>query len=588
LRRRWLLISTKKKGGIFMQRFKKIILPMQGHSKKELHWLYNTRTDLEPAKIFSWSQLKFWFSGTSYRTCEKMLLYVEIPGRFLGPQIPADSLPHETYLLHALSPAIFELSGSYQNTGKNIREKAQFEAQTAGAYLARRSGIRYDREKNAYVLRLNFNVPLVNALSVNAKAAVHAVKDICETIEKVLTGLCPDELERYVRTYDSQCCIRRFMKTHNLCAFLADGSILPRENGTQAPMKNAVPFVSPEETAVWIRLPDGTAMRGMGIPMGVTVITGGGCSGKSTLLDAIEMGIYNHIPGDGREFVLTDDSALKIYAEDGRPVSGLDLSPFFRFLPGKTQLTAYTTSHASGSVSQAANIIEAVCGECRLLLIDEDKSAVNFMIRDKNMRMIVRDEPIIPFTDRVRELYGKEDVSTILVIGGSGEYLSCADTVILIEHYIPHVITKELEKLELPHPAADAPPARWIHSRRLIPKETSQAFLYFQKVETENEKKIILDENTADITLLTALVSGCQLNTLAGVMELLLTDKETDEAELLEKAETYTKKMIQEQDTGSLVPTAARQFYEEIRPIDVFCCANRMRGLHFITSSDPS
>ncbi|MCM1224154.1 MAG: ABC-ATPase domain-containing protein, partial [Lachnospiraceae bacterium] len=445
-----------------MRRFKSIILKMQGHNKKDLHLLYNTLSDIEPPKVYDYSGLKFWFAGTGWRTSEKLLLYVEIPGRFLpgsllpgremsgqstatdvhaetgqstGTGLPEENgLPQETYLLRLLSPAIAELSESYVNIDKNVREKAQFEVQKAGEYMIRRSGMRYDREKEAYILRMNFNVPLVNALSVNAKAAVRAVRDILDTIETALKEADPEELERYIRTYEVQCRIRRFMKEHDMCAFIGDGSILPRENGTAAPMQDAVPFVAPEELAVWIPLSEnsGREIRGMGIRKGVTVITGGGYSGKSTLLDAIEMGIYDHIPGDGREFVLTEDSALKVYAEDGRPVSGLDLSPFFRFLPGKAPLRSYTTPHASGSVSQAANIIEAVCGKCCLLLIDEDKSATNFMIRDKNMRHIVRDEPIIPFTDRVRELYEKEEVSTILVIGGSSEYLACADTVLLL------------------------------------------------------------------------------------------------------------------------------------------------------------
>ena len=203
------------------------------------------------------------------------------------------------------------------------------------------------------------------------------------------------------------------------------------------------------------------------------------------------------------------------------------------------------------------------------------------MIRDKNMRAIVKNEPIIPFTDRVNELHREKGVSTILVIGGSGEYLACADTVILMEDYLPRVITKEVAKLELPVRDDHVSPARWSHSRRMIPKKTAQPFLYFQKVETENEKKIILDEYTADITLLTALISGYQLNTLACVMEHLIADKEADAAELIEKAEIYTKRMLQEQDTASLVPDAAQRFYEDIRPIDAFCCANRMRGLEF-------
>lgn len=565
-----------------MQRFKRIILGMQGRNKKDLHWLYNTRSEEEPPHVFQYSSLRFWFGGTGCRTSEKLILYVGIPGGFLGEDFPEDGLPRETYLLNLLSPVISDLSRQYQNTAKNVREKAQFAAQQAGGRMVRRSGIRYIREENAYVLRLNFNVPLLNALSVDAKAAVRAVRDILEHIEAALGELDREELADYVKTYGYQRQIRGFMKGHGLCAFVADGSILPREAGTSAPLGDAVPFVSPKELRVRIPLADGAEMTGMGIRKGVTVITGGGYSGKSTLLDALEMGIYDHIPGDGREFVLADDSALKIYAEDGRPVSGLDLSPFFRDLPGNGSLAEFSSAHASGSVSQAANIVEAVCGGCGLLLIDEDRSATNFMIRDRNMRMIVKNDPIIPFTDRVRELYSGEDVSTILVIGGSSEYLSCADVVILMEDYLPRVITGQMGKLDLPRPAAGVPDARWTRSRRLIPSKTAKEFLYIRRVELENEKKLILDEYTADITLLTALVSEGQLNALTCVMERLLTDKDADYAELLEKAGGYARKMLGEAGgTALLVPETAQLFFEEIRPLDAFCCINRMRGCAF-------
>lgn len=566
-----------------MQSFKRIILPMQGHNKSDLHWLYNTRSEDEPPLIFSYSKLKFWFGGTSYRSSEKLLLYVQIPSDILGDIVLSDTLPCETYLLRLISPIINELSASYLNIDKNVREKAQFEAQHAGEYMVRRNGIQYNEKENVYVLRMNFNIPLVNALSVNAKAAIRAIRDILEHIETALSDFDRGELNLYIKTYSYQREIRKYMNDRDLCSFIANGSILPRENGTSAPMKNAIPFIAPKEMEIIIPLSDGTHMVGMGIKKGVTVITGGGYSGKSTLLDAIERGIYNHIPGDGREFVLTDSSALKMYAEDGRPVSNLDLSPFFKYLPGRAELQRFSTLHASGSVSQAANIIEAVCGKCRLLLIDEDKSATNFMIRDKNMRLVVKNEPIIPFTDRVRELYNEKGVSTILVIGGSSEYLSYADTVILMEDYLPHVITEEIRKLDLPEATHNEVFANWTESRRLVPKETTKPFLYFQSVETENEKKIILDEYSADITLLTALVSGNQLNTLACIMECLLSDKEADNAELFEKVERYTRKMLTENDTSSLTPETAQRFYEEIRPIDAFCCVNRMRGLLFRT-----
>lgn len=524
--------------------------------------------------------MRFWFAGASRRASEKLILYIRIPSKYLSENVIFENIPCETFLLRLISPMINELSNSYLNTDKHIREKVQFETQTSGEYMIRRSGIRHDAKENAYMLRINFNVPLVNALSVNAKTAIRAIRDILKHVETALNGFNRDELNLYVKTYIYQQEIRKYMNEHCLCSFIANGSILPRENGFPASMKNAIPFNSPKEMEVIISLLDGTQMVGMGIKKGFTVVTGGGYSGKSTLLDAIEMGIYNHILGDGREFVLTDSSALKMYAEDGRPVSELDLSPFFKYLPSYTELQKFSTFYASGSVSQAANIIESFCGKCRLLLIDEDKSATNFMIRDKNMRLVVKNEPIIPLPTECVS-YTAKNVSTILVIGGSSEYLSYADTVILMEDYLPHIITKDIQTLDLPEATHNETSANWASSRCLVPKEISKAFLYFKSVATENEKKIILDEYSADITHLTALISGNQLNTLACVMECLLTDKEADNAELLEKVKRYMEKMLNEKHTYSLVPETAQRFYEEIRPIDAFCCVNRMRELHF-------
>ncbi len=552
-----------------MQRFKSIILPMQGHAKTDLYHLYNTTTDSQRELIFSYRSLQFWFGGTSIRNSEKLFLFVRVP----FSTATADIVPVENCLLSALSPIINDLSKDYVNNAKSTREKAQFEMQTPDSLMLRRSGIHYCPNEHAVTLTIHFHVPLVNALSVNAKAAVRAVRDILEHIENAVTGLNPDLLSEYINCYHKQLQIREYLKSHKLCAFVANGSTLPRENGTAKPMQNAIPFCSPKELEVTIPFADGTAISGMGIRRGVTVITGGGYSGKSTLLDALEGGIYPHIPHDGREYVVTDNTALKIYAEDGRPVHNLDLSPFFRYLPQNQDIRDFSTTHASGSVSQAANIIEAVCGGSTLLLIDEDKSATNFMIRDRNMRKIVKNEPIIPFTDRVRELSQTQGVSTILVIGGSSEYLSCADCVIQMDEYEAKDITEMVRTLGLPAHLPEAEPANWTQERRLLPKQTTQPFLYFRSVETENEKKIILDEYSADITLLTAVSAADQMNTLALVMKRLLTD--TEGGELFTKISSITNGMFKE---DVLLTDTDYRWYAEIRPLDAFCCVHRMRG----------
>lgn len=568
-----------------MKKFKNIIMPMQGHNKSNLMWLYSTtiKQELEGKAdlSFNYNELVFSFGGTSFRNSEKLLLYIELPENIIQDREFEDKIPYETYLLHIISPIIKELSKSYVNLNKNIREKAQFEAQEVGQCFFKRSGIKFDKEKNKYILKINFCVPLVNAISVNAKSTVKAITDILKSIEDALDTLNLNDLKLFVETYEKQKQIREFLKKNNLCSFIANGSKLPRMNGTNKPMKEAIPFESPKELEVTIKFRDDTKMKGMGIPKGVTVITGGGYSGKSTLLDSIEMGIYNHIPGDGREYVITDDSALKIYAEDGRPVSNVNLTPFFKYLPNNISLTNFSTLHASGSVSQASNIIEAIYGESKLLLIDEDKSATNFMIRDNNMRLLVKNEPIIPFTDRVEELSEKLNISTILVIGGSSEYLNFADNVILMDDYVAKLVNKDIEKLNLVKNKVSIENANWPNSRRIIPKENNQPFLYFRTVQTENEKKIILDEYNSDVSFQTALITKYQLNSLAWLMEKILTNKEIDNIELFSYIKDITGNMLDNQVSELVIPDIAHRFYDNVRPIDVLCCINRMRGVHF-------
>jgi len=463
-----------------------------------------------------------------------------------------------------------------------VREKAQFATQTPDGCMDRKSGCVYNSAKRRFVLRMHFNVPLVNATSINAKAACRAVRDIMEHLDMVLSNVNTEELRLWQRTYTNQQSIRSYMKENKLCAFVADGSILPRKSGTEEPMTNAQPFIAPESMRISIKTEMGDIITGMAIKEGITVITGGGYSGKSTLLNALEQGIYNHIPGDGREYVLSELSALTTNAEDGRPVENINLEPFFRWLNSDTALTHFSTRHASGSVSQAANIVEAVCANVKLLLIDEDKSATNFMIRDSMMRKIVPDEPIIPFTDRIEELYKECGVSVVLVIGGSSEYLAYADTVILMKDFRPEDITSAVSDFHM-RKKSEEEKAAWMSTRRLRPRATAQPFLYFQSVLTENEKKIVLDEYSADITNLTALSTPERLNTLMSVMEKILTDKEADSEELFQKLSNYTDLVLGFSDEKKEfhVHVSEQRFYSQIRPIDAWCCINRMRGVQF-------
>lgn len=260
------------------------------------------------------------------------------------------------------------------------------------------------------------------------------------------SNLPHDDVEEHVKTYEDADYIRGALSGMGLVAFIADGSILPRESGvSQYPMKDAVAFKSPDSMRVTIETLNHGPIAGMGIREGVTIVVGGGYHGKSTLLTALERGVYNHVPGDGRQFVVTDDSAVKIRAEDSRYIERVDISSFIHKPPGIMDTSEFSTENASGSTSQAANIIEAMEIGSKVLLFDEDTSATNFMIRDQRMQQLVskEKEPITPFIDRIKELYRDHGVSTIMVMGGSGDYFDAADSVLMMDSYTAHDVTEE-------------------------------------------------------------------------------------------------------------------------------------------------
>jgi len=257
---------------------------------------------------------------------------------------------------------------------------------------------------------------------------------------------------RHVETAEDADDLRERLGGLGLVAFVADGAVLPRASGIDArPLRqgNVVEFRSPPSLRVEVDLPNRGRVTGMGIPNGITLIVGGGYHGKSTLLNALELGVYNHVPGDGRELVVTDPTAMKIRAEDGRRIERTDISPFISNLPFGRDTVGFSTEDASGSTSQAANIIESLEIGSTTLLIDEDTSATNFMIRDHRMQELVSKdkEPITPFVDKVRQLCGDEGVSTILVIGGSGDYFDVADHVICMIDYVPHDLTQDAREI---------------------------------------------------------------------------------------------------------------------------------------------
>lgn len=316
-----------------------------------------------------------------------------------------------------------------------------------GQEILERSDCRINQNNGAVFLRFRVGFP-ANGRTINSRELIRMLFDL---IPRCVAGVLvrrkemEAEILRSIELSDDQHAIRKELKEKGLVAFIADGAILPRISGvSQLPMKNAVKFKSPETLLIEIKTPHRGIIRGMGIKKGITLIVGGGYHGKSTLLKALERGVYDHIEGDGREYVITDSDAVKIRAEDGRSVRGTDISMFITNLPDGRNTNHFTTEDASGSTSQAANVAEAIEAGSHTLLIDEDTCATNFMIRDELMQQVIQgeNEPIKPFFSRIRQLRG-DGISTVLVAGSFGAYFKVSDTVIQMDRYHTVDITKK-------------------------------------------------------------------------------------------------------------------------------------------------
>lgn len=404
----------------------------------------------------------------------------------------------------------------------------------------------------------------------------------------------PDAVDRFVLDFDieglkkatelakKQSSIREWLKDSDYCAFVANGSILPRTKGTDLPMLDAIPFRSTPDDEIEI-----FGVRGMGIKKGVTVITGGGYSGKSTLLDAISAGIYDHAIGDGRELCITDASAVTISAEDGRSVKHVNISPFIKWLPGG-DTSDFSTDHASGSTSQAANIMEAVDSDAKLLLIDEDRSATNFMIRDRMMKELIEKEPITPFTDRVNELYKTHSVSTILVIGGSGEYLSVADKIYMMEDYLIHDVTDKSKNICSSYNVTSVFPssANWEQYRTLY----SDRFSSYpegsgtEKLEVSDMGFVIIGDEKIDVRGLHDIVSPRQLDTLGFMLRYLEVSNNDRKIDIERKInDLYAR--IDEEGIDFLYSsffTTCERFLDFPRKQELMALVNRMRKINMV------
>lgn len=403
-------------------------------------------------------------------------------------------------------------------------------------------------------LLIRFPVYLMGKRNViNGSLSVKIIKkEFSRAIRDFIKFFNKNDYEWKALVYKRQCEIRQALTEKGLVSFIANGSILPRNDSGFA-LEKAVPFASPAEDEVEIRFTDGSILKGMGIKEGVTVITGGGYSGKSTLLDGMLHGIYDHIPGDGREYCITRERSCKIIAEDGRCATSIDISPFIRDIGG-LNTKKFTTIHASGSTSQASNIVEAISFGCSALLIDEDRTATNFMIRDARMKRIIKDDPIVPFTDRVRQIYKEAGISTVLIIGGSSEYLDLADNVYMMKEYHIENYNKEIDRTRENSfdffTVSDGNPVQW----KLHRTAKKESMTVFQRDEASRllrefisvtDEEIFIGMNKANVSRLETIVSKQQITAVAFIIRYLFNNQKNDKCCLLNEIEGIYKKILE-------------------------------------------
>ncbi len=537
---------------------------------------------------------------TNKLSCDKPTMTWNIPVEKIG--VENYTLAAADYCLREFAKYIDELNAELYNRSRPDNENGKYYLYRPGgeillrntAYFAMCPQKNYENGKGNTVYLLDDDIPRPPKMCLCIRMQVQLPKRHLRKTIRMLCNDLPDAVDMFISQFDclklneavslaeKQAAIREWLKRSEYCAFIANGSILPRSKGSDLPMENAVPFKSTPEDEIEI-----CGIRGMGFKKGVTVITGGGYSGKSTLLEAISAGIYNHIAGDGRELCITDDTAVSISAEDGRSVKNVNISPFIKWIPnGNTQ--NFSTERASGSTSQAANIMEAVDFGAKMLLIDEDRSATNFMICDKVMKELIEKEPITPFTDRVNELYKKHGVSTILVIGGSGEYLSVADKIYMMDDFQINDVTDKakivFEKMNgtIKNSISEA---NWSQYRNLL----SNGFTSYpegmgsEKLEVSDMGFILIGDERIDVRGLHNVITKRQLDALGFMLRYLEVSNKEKDIDIVKRIDELYD-MIEKEGLDIVFSsyfTTCERFLDMPRKYELVSTINRMRKTEY-------
>lgn len=513
-------------------------------------------------------------------------LHVEVGGKTAGfPERLYDKEHKRIALQDELIRQFARASGKYSFQAKGSGKSGLLSVTRCGQEVLERSACTIDEKSGDVVLRFEVGFP-ANGRTINARELSKILFEFlpqCVQKSCLYRNLDERKTEQIMELAEDQAYIRRELAKRGLIAFVADGAVLPRESGiSQRPMKGAVPFQSPETMRVEMDLPYHGKITGMGIKKGITLIVGGGYHGKSTLLKALELCVYPHIAGDGREYVVTDPDAVKIRAEDGRSIKHTDISMFINDLPNKKDTHAFYTEDASGSTSQAANVVEAMEAGASAFLIDEDTSATNFMVRDELMRQVIhRDmEPITPFIERAGALYERQGISTILVAGSSGAYFQIADQIVQMDRYVPKDITEKAKKAAESYPALHFPetPVKLPGFQR---RPKSNPGIYHKgriKLKTMGRDGISVGNEHIDLRYVEQLADSEQLTCL-GYMVKFAEEKLLDGKRTVREIVEEIYRLIEEQGLEVLTGKDLPGNLGLPRKEELYACIDRYRGL---------
>lgn len=508
---------------------------------------------------------------------------VLIPGKKAGfPQEFYDArhrrVAMEDHLLRLFHKEIEKFNFKANGSGKS----GLIAVCSCGQEVLERSACHVTEKSGDIAIHFSVGFP-ANGRTINAR---ELEKILFQFLPKCVDQTCyygniaKDKLKAAVELADDQAYIREKMKEEGLVAFVANGAILPRESGvSQRPMKQAIPFRSPESMEVTMELPHKGNVVGMGIPKGVTLIVGGGYHGKSTLLQALQWAVYPHIVGDGREYVVTDETAFKIRSEDGRSICKTDISLFIKNLPNAKDTSSFSTLDASGSTSQAANVVEAMEAGANVLLLDEDTSAANFMIRDELMEQVVLEgkEPIVPFIRRVRGMYTEFGISTILVAGSCGAFFHVADTIIQMDEYEPYEITEQAKDAAKRFPLNFDCEAKmdWESKERtvMVPRKNDRD-QRGSKIKTMGRDGFLINKQNVDLRYLEQIADGVMMTGIAKILECLMEQHAGEVVNVSQIADevlaTVEKKGLEGTIRGSIMSDMALP-----RKCEICGCINR-------------